>query len=207
MHFSSISSFTPYSPEMIDILRLWLPRTKSEGLSVGSSTTSNPESESGGDSLAATEGWWWFCPPFVTLYVWYWLGWYENCCWWWCRWPVLPPWLGAFSGGGNGGGCGGLPTKGARSHTQQQSSVTVHSEVIILRGQWWSKWTLHYNRMHIGREGVEDKTKKTRRWRAVMVRWERSEVEENERDFTLHTKLQQWKKNRKYCGKKVMAWF
>lgn len=61
--------------------------------------------------------------------------------------------------------------------------------------------------MHIGREGVEDKTKKTRRWRAVVVRWERSEVEENERDFTLHTKLQQWKKNRKYCGKKVMAWF
>lgn len=31
-----------------------------------------------------------------------------------------------------------------------------------------------------------------------VVRWERrSDVEENERDFTLHTKLQEWKKNRK----------
>jgi len=31
---------------MVDMVRLWLPRTSSDGLKLGSSTTSSPESES-----------------------------------------------------------------------------------------------------------------------------------------------------------------
>lgn len=86
-------------PEIVDIVRLWLPRTSSDGRNVGSSTTSSPESESKWSELSFR--WWkWFWTPFIKLA---------------CKFALLLILLfivllllllDAFNGGGNGGGGG-----------------------------------------------------------------------------------------------------
>ncbi len=77
---------------MDDIVLLWLPLTNSDGRRVGSSSTSNPESESG-----ASVAWIGDCRLCWLILLFNWIA----CCW---------LGFGAFSGGGNGGG-GGPATK------------------------------------------------------------------------------------------------
>lgn len=56
--------------------------------------------------------------------------------------------------------------------------------------------TLQSNAHRQGRSGRQDEEDEK-----VVVRSKKT------KEISLYIKLQQWKKNRKYCGKKVMAWF
>lgn len=109
-----IKSQSNNSPEMVDMVRLWFPRTNSDGLKVGSSTTSKPKSESISSESLSTAF------PFVCALS---FGPFEPFCIcggsidaMWCGW------LGAFSGGGKGGG-GGPAAIFTRSETSFVSKI------------------------------------------------------------------------------------
>lgn len=95
-----LSFITNNLPEIVDMVRLWFPRTNSDGRKVGSSTTSKPKSESisseslsfplMGIALSAEP----VCTSAVIIGTG--IAWFA--------------WLGAFNGGGSGGGGGPAAT-------------------------------------------------------------------------------------------------